>query len=79
MVRRSVKEKEWLEALNVLGMNTEDGKAILNRLGCTIRFKHENVFGSYWRQLFGPPSSIAHLLGKASLFEPPGLPMGAKR
>jgi hypothetical protein len=26
--------------------------------------EHEKLFGNYWRQVFGPPSSSIHLLGK---------------
>ena len=26
--------------------------------------EHEKLFGSYWRQVFGPPGSLMHLLGK---------------
>ena len=30
----------------------------------SVRKKEWLVFGSYWRQVFGPPSSLIHLLGK---------------
>ena len=62
--QRSVREKEWLEALRIFGIGKEDGQRILGRLGRTLLDEHEKLFGSYWRQTFGPSSSILHLLGK---------------
>ena len=32
--------------------------------GSLLLSEHEKLFGSYWRQVFGPPSSLMHLLGK---------------
>ena len=62
--QRLVREKEWLESLRIFGIGKEDGQRILGRLGRTFLDEHENLFGSYWRQTFGPPSSMLHLLGK---------------
>jgi hypothetical protein len=56
--QRSVKEKEWLEALRIFGIGKEDGQRIFGRLGRTLLDEHEKLFGSYWRQTFGPSSSI---------------------
>jgi hypothetical protein len=46
-----------------LGISTEDGKRSIYRLGSLLQSEHEKLFGSYW-QVFGPPSSLMHLLGK---------------
>ena len=62
--QRSVREKEWLESMKTFGIGTEDGKRIIYRLGSLLLSEHEKLFGSYWRQVFGPPSSLMHLLGK---------------
>ena len=62
--QRSVREKEWLEALRIFGIGKEDGQKILGRLGCTLLEEHEKLFGSYWRLTFGPSSSMKQLLGK---------------
>jgi hypothetical protein len=45
-------------------LSDEDGKRIINRLGSLLLSEHEKLFGSYWRQVFGPPSSLIHLLGR---------------
>ena len=58
--QRSVKEKEWLEELRIFGIGKEDGQrilGILGRLGRTLLDEYEKLFGSYWRQTFGPSSS----------------------
>jgi hypothetical protein len=62
--QRSVREKEWMESLRIFGIGKEDGQRILGRLGRTLLDEHENLFGSYWRQTFGPSSSVLQLLGK---------------
>jgi hypothetical protein len=62
--QRSVREKECLEALRIFGIGKEDGQRILGRLGRTLLDEHEKLFGSYWRQTFGPSSSILQLLGR---------------
>ena len=62
--QRSVREKEWLEAMKTFGISAEDGKRIIYRLGSLLLLEHEKLFASYWRQVFGPPSSLMHLLGK---------------
>jgi hypothetical protein len=46
--QRSVREKEWLEALRIFGIGKEDGQRILGRLGRTLLDEHEKLFGSYW-------------------------------
>jgi hypothetical protein len=60
----SVREKEWLEALRIFGIGKEHGQRILGRLGRTLLNEHEKLFGSYWRQTFGPSRSVLQLLGK---------------
>ena len=62
--QRSVREKEWLEALRIFGIGKEDGQRIIARLGRTLLDEHEKLFGSYWRHTFGPSSSMLQLLGK---------------
>ena len=62
--QRSVREKEWLEALRIFGIGKEDGKRIIDRLGRTLLDEHEKLFGSYWRNTFGPSISLSQLLGK---------------
>jgi hypothetical protein len=56
--QRSVREKEWLEALRIFGIGKVDGQRILGRLRRTLLDEHEKLFGSYWRQTFGPSSSM---------------------
>jgi hypothetical protein len=56
--QRSVREKEWLEALRIFGIGKVDGQRILGRLRRTLLDEHEKLFGSYWRQNFGPSSSM---------------------
>jgi hypothetical protein len=53
----SVREKECLEVMKTFGINTEDGKKIIYRIGSLL-------MSNYCRQVFGPPSSLMHLLGK---------------
>jgi len=62
--QRSVREKEWLEALRIFGIGKEDGQRIISRLGRTLLDEHEKLFGSYWRLTFGPSISLLQLLGK---------------
>ena len=61
--QRSVREKEWMEALRIFGIGKEDGQRILGRLGRTLLDEYEKIFGSYWRLTFGPSSNMQHLLG----------------
>ncbi len=56
--QRSVREKEWLEALRIFGIGKEDGQRILGRLGRTFLDEHEKIFGSYCRHTFGPSISL---------------------
>jgi hypothetical protein len=62
--QRSVREKEWLEAMKTFGTSAEDGKRIIYRLGSLLLSEHEKLFRRYWRQVFGPPSSLMHLVWK---------------
>ena len=62
--QHSVREKECLEDMKSFGISAEDGKRIIYSLGSLLLSEHEKLFGSYWRQVFGPPSSLVHLLGK---------------
>ena len=62
--QRSVKEKEWLETLKIFGIGKEDGKKIIQRLGHTLLNEHAKLFGSYWWNASGPPSSLLKLMGK---------------
>jgi hypothetical protein len=62
--QRSVREKEWLEALRLFGIGKEDGQRILGRLGRTLLDDHEKLFRSCWRLTFGPSSSMQQLLEK---------------
>jgi len=40
-----------------------DGTRIIYRLGRLLLSEHEKLFGSYWRQVFGPRSSLMHVMG----------------
>ncbi len=62
--QRSVREKEWLEAMKTFGIRAEDGKRIIYRVGSLLLSDNEKLFGTYWRQVFRPPSSLMYLLGK---------------
>ena len=52
--QRSVREKEWLEALKTFRIGAEDGKRIIYRLEYTLLNEHEKLFGSYCRQTLDP-------------------------
>jgi hypothetical protein len=56
---------QWLEALKTFGIGKEEGQRILGRVGRVLLDENEKLFGSYWRQTFGPSSSMQQLLGKA--------------
>ncbi len=58
------------------GIGTEDGEKILYRLGGTLLYEHEKLFGCYWRQVYALPTILTHLAVKGSefLFVPPRLP-----
>ena len=45
--QRSVKEKEGLESFRVFGIDKDDGKKILRKLGLTLLNEHEKLFCSY--------------------------------
>ena len=62
--QRSVREKEWLEALGIFGIGKEDGQRIIERLGRTLLDEHEKLFGNYWWHTFGPSNNMLQLLGK---------------
>ena len=62
--QRSVRGKEWIGTMKTFGMRSEDWKRIIYRIGSLLLSEHEKLFGSYCRKVFGPPSSLMHLLGK---------------
>ena len=74
--QRSVREKEWLEALRIFGIGKEDGQRIIDRLGRTLLDKHEKLFDNYWRHTFGPSNSLLQLLGKGISFRAHRSPQG---
>ena len=45
--QRSIREKEWLEALRIFGIGKEDGQRIIPRLGHTLLDEYEKLFGNY--------------------------------
>ncbi len=45
--QRSVKEKECLESFRVFGIDKEDGKKMLRKLGLTLLSEHEKLFCRY--------------------------------
>jgi hypothetical protein len=49
------------------------------QIGTHTTLRPRNLFGSYWKPLFGPPSSIDHLLGKGISVQAFRSPMGTKR
>ena len=53
--QRSVREKEWLEALGIFGIGKEDGQRIIARLGHTLLDEHEKLFGP---DLPAPPGRL---------------------
>ena len=77
--QRSVKEKECLESFTVFAIDKEDGKKILHNLGLTLLGEHEKIFCNYWRQIFGPSSSLLQLLGKGISVRASQLPTGGRR
>ena len=42
--QRSVRAKEWLEAMKTFGISSEDGKKIIYRLGSLLLSEHEKLF-----------------------------------
>ena len=64
--QRSVREKEWLEALRIFGIDKVDGLRIVSRLGRNLLDEHEKLFGSYWRLTFGPQVAYYSYWGRAS-------------
>ena len=56
--QRSVKEMEWLKSLKVFGIDKEDGKKVIQRLGQPLLNEHEKFFDSYWWHTFGTPSNL---------------------
>ena len=77
--QRSVKEKEWLESFRVFGIDKEDGKKMLHKLGFTLLSEHEMLFCSYWCQTFVPSSGLLQLLGKGISVRTTQLPTGGRR
>ena len=45
--QRSVKEKECLESFRVFGIDKDDGKKMLRKLGLTLLNEHEKLFCIY--------------------------------
>jgi hypothetical protein len=76
--QRSVREKEWLEALRIFGIGKEDGQRIIARLGHTLLDEHEKLFGSYWRHTFGPSSSMLATTTREGHIDP-NLPVSSGR
>ena len=66
--QRSVREKEWLEALRIFGIDKVDGLRIVSRLGRNLLDEHEKLFDSYWSQTFGPQVACYSYWGRASRF-----------
>ena len=56
-----------------------NGDPFIHRFGVTMLTENEKLFGRYWRQVFGPPSTLIHLLGKviSVYFLLPRLGMGS--
>jgi hypothetical protein len=75
----SVKEKECLESFRVFGIDKEDGKKILRKLGLTLLNEHEKLFCNYWRQTFGPSSSLLQMLVKGISVRATQLPTEGRR
>jgi hypothetical protein len=42
--QRSVRAKEWLEAMKTFGISSEDGKKIIYRLGSSLLSEHKKLF-----------------------------------
>ena len=76
--QRSDKEKEWLESFRVFGIDKDDGKKMLRKLGLTILNEYEKLFCNYWSQTFGPPNSLLQLLGKGISVRASQPPTGGK-
>jgi ABC-type lipoprotein release transport system permease subunit len=45
--QRSVKEKEWMESFRVFGIDKDDDKKMLRKLGLTLVNEHEKLFCCY--------------------------------
>jgi hypothetical protein len=76
--QRSVREKEWLEALRTFGIGKEDGQRIIARLGRTLLDDHEKLFGSYWWHTFGPSSIMLATTTREGYIDP-NLPVSSGR
>ena len=46
--QRSVKEKECLESFRVFGIDKDDDKKMLRKLGLTVLNEYEKLLGNYW-------------------------------
>ena len=60
----SIREKEWIDSMKTFGISTEDGESIIYSLDSLLLSENEKLFGSNWWQVFGPLSSLIHLLGE---------------
>ena len=45
--QQSVKEKEWMESFKVFGIEKDDDKKIIKRIGLTLLNDHEKLFDRY--------------------------------
>ena len=45
--QRSVKEKEWMKSFRVFGIDKDDDKKILRKLGLTLLNEHEKLFSNH--------------------------------
>ena len=69
-LRDLVAERDWeVEVCCPVGRRTMVGqrKGVVGNLQHLWDWelnKHEKLFGTYWRNTFGAPSSLVHLLGK---------------
>jgi hypothetical protein len=66
--QRSVKEKEWLETLRIFGINKEDGKRIIGRLGYTLLNENEKFSVVTGDTHSGPPVVYYSYWGKTYWF-----------
>ena len=76
--QRLVKEKEWLESFKDFGIEKEDGKKIIHRLGHTLLNEHEKLLAATGGTHSGPPVACCSCWGKAYRSVPPSLPREVK-
>jgi hypothetical protein len=61
---RSIAERQHTPILEGLNALAEERGWVVEVLPLVAGQEHEQLFGSYWRQVFGPSSSLMHLLWK---------------